>query len=117
MKAKEAETSPTSLSDQIKKLVKVQLTRSSQFGFRAFQSFRRPHYFFYTIYLFISGINEWAQGVSSKFPSRVFFSDSNLKRIEMRGDDPSRDKTSKVVFGYNWMYPLLLGALWCQIHQ
>ena len=44
MKTLEAETSPTCLSDQIKRLVKFQLARSFNFGLRTFHRFRQPRF-------------------------------------------------------------------------
>ena len=44
----------TCLSDQIiNRFVKFQLPRSKHFGFRAFQSFRRPWFFLSTIYILL----------------------------------------------------------------
>ena len=45
------ETWPTCLSNQIKRLVKFQLPSSTQFGFRAFQSFRRPCFCISTLFM------------------------------------------------------------------
>ena len=44
-------TSTTCLADQIKRLVKFQLFSSTRFGFRVNQSFRRPQFCCFTLYL------------------------------------------------------------------
>ena len=48
-RAKKTETLPTCLSDQLNRLVKFQHSSSTRFGFRAFQSFRRPCFCWYTL--------------------------------------------------------------------
>ena len=80
LKTWEAQTLPICLSHQIKSLVKFQLLRLPNYGFRVFQSFRRPRFFTHPLGWFkVTAILQKRWIFTESAPSVCFGINANIR--------------------------------------